>query len=93
MGVLLKELAAQGLAIGMIRRHPNRVDRGVTTIALDPGDGIGIGLKDGGLVGPLRQALLGRPLVKADAPAAELRLNHCRIVALQRRHGPIRSMG
>ena len=93
MGVLLKELAAQGLAIGVIRRHPNRVDRGVTAIALNPGNGIGIGLEDGGLVGPLRQTLLRRPLLKADAPAAELRLNHGRIVALQRRHGPIRSMG
>ena len=93
MGVLLKELAAQGLAIGVIRRHPNRVDRGVTAIALNPGNGIGIGLEDGGLVGPLRQTLLRRPLLKADAPAAELRLNHGRIVALQRRHGPIHSMG
>ena len=53
MGVLLKELAAQGLAIGVIRRHPNRVDRGVTTIALNPANGIGIDLEDGGLVGPL----------------------------------------
>ena len=93
VGVLLKELAAQELTIRMIRRHPNRIDRGVTAIALNPGNRIGIGLKDGGLIGPLRQALLSWPLLKADASAAELRLNHRWIMALQLGHLLIWSMG
>ena len=77
----------------MIRSHPNRINRGVAAIALNPGNRFGIGLKDGGLIGPLRQALLRWPLLKPDAPAAELRLNHRWIMALQLGQKPIWSIG
>jgi hypothetical protein len=83
MGVLLKKLATQGLAIGVIRGHPNRIDRGVAAIALNPGNSCGINLKDGGLISTLRKGLIGGPLLKTDAPALKFRLNHRWITALQ----------
>ena len=77
----------------MLRRHPNRIHGGVAAIALNLGNRFGIGLKDGGLIGTLRQALLCWPLLKADASAAELCLNHRWIMALQLRHKHIWGIG
>jgi len=72
VGVLSQKLLPQRLTIGMLRRHPDRINRCITPITLQLGNLRAVGPQNAVLIGVSRKLTLRGPAFKADPTLEQL---------------------